>query len=86
MLTLLTLARSGIPIWQKLDGTVSTGYGGDVGLAVVNGWVGIGAGGSLDDVFTFDLEEDVICGKWTHGLFDAAAACCSRRGGGGGGG
>ncbi len=37
-----------------------------IGLVLVDGNIGPGLG--LDDVFTFDLEVNMIGGEWTHGL------------------
>lgn len=79
MLALLALSRSGEPIRQKLDQSVSTGDVVDVVFIVVDGFISVGSGGGLDDVFAFDLEEDVVGCKWSHGLFDVSGCCRSGR-------
>jgi len=60
MFTLLTLARSGEPIQQKLGQSVSTGDIVDIEFIIVDGFIGVGSGGGLDDKFAFDLKEDVV--------------------------
>jgi len=72
MLALLTLSGSGKPIRKKLGRSVSTRHVANVALVIVDGFIGVGSGHSLDDVFTFDLEEDVVGCERSHGLFDVS--------------
>lgn len=66
MLALLSLAGPGIPIWAEFDGGISVG---DIAKEFLFGVIfGVGTGGSLDDVFTLDLEEDVVGCEWSLGL------------------
>jgi len=61
MLALLSLTGPGIPIWAEFSCGVS---GGNVAKEFLFGViVGVGASGALDDEFTLNLEENVVCSE-----------------------
>lgn len=66
MLALLPLAGPGIPVWAEFGCGISVG---DIAKEFLFGVIfGVGARGGLDDVFTLDLEEDVVGCEWSLGL------------------
>jgi len=68
MLALPAFAWSGIPIWKQLDTSVSTGDVAQERFIIMDGFVSVRSGSVLNDVFTLDLEEDVVGSERAHGL------------------
>ena len=63
MLALLSLAGSCIPIWAEFGCSITVGDIAKELLFRVIFWVG--TCGGLNDVFTLDLEEDVVSCEWS---------------------
>lgn len=63
VLALLSLPGPGIPVWAEFGCSIS---GGDIAKELLFGVIfGVGTGGGLDDVFTLDLEEDMVGCEWS---------------------
>jgi len=63
MLALLSLAGPGIPVWAEFGCGIPVG---DIAKEFLFGVIFcVGTCGGLNDKFTLNLEEDVVCCEWS---------------------
>jgi len=66
MLTLGSFTRPGIPIVRKFNVGIFGWNIWEILFVGVDGAIGRGSWSCLNNVFTLDLEEDMVCGERSH--------------------